>query len=117
MKAILPFVAAFAMGIAPCLAQAPAAPTFSLSPADVGKVVIFMYVGGKTWIEVTYGKEKEAEFAKLAADNLNKPISIMLDGKVVAERTLTSATVGHSIKIDMPTPDEAFATAKALLKR
>ena len=120
-------MAAALLAAVPCFAQTPAPPqipvpqvsastTFALAPADVGKVVLFMYEGGKTSLEVTFNKDKQAELAKLAADNANKPIGIMLDGKAFGERTFTGAT-GHSVKVDMATPEEAFAMAKALLKR
>jgi hypothetical protein len=53
----------------------------------------------------------------LATDNINKPIRIVLDGKSFGERSLKDANVGHSIKLDVASPEEAFTTAKALLKR
>ena len=117
MKSILLLVVALFITTAASFAQTPEPPTFALSAADVPKVVIFMYEGGKTWIEVTYNKEKQAEFAKLAVDNVNKPICIVLNGKPFGERTLKDASVGHSIKVDVASPEEAFATATALLRR
>ena len=110
-------VVALVIATAVSSAQTPETSTFALSPADVPKVVIFMYEGGKTWIEVTFNKEKQAEFAKLAADNVDKPIKIVLNGKPFGERTFKDANVGHSIKLDVASPEEAFATATALLKR
>ncbi|HEX4086914.1 MAG TPA: hypothetical protein VHY22_18510 [Chthoniobacteraceae bacterium] len=100
-----------------CFAQAPDEPDFALFPADVPKVVVLMYASGQTILEVTYTPGKQAELAALVASHLNKPIRIMLDGKIAAERTFSSATVGHSIKINEPSPEAAFAIAKDLLKR
>ncbi len=117
MKSVVLIVVGFVITTAASFAQAPELPTFALSPADVPKVVIFMYEGGKTWIEVTYNKEKQAEYSKLATENSNKPIRIVLNGKPFGERTLKDAGVGHSIKVDMASPEEAFATAQGLLKR
>lgn len=117
MKTIQSFIVLLSLGLLPCSAQLPDAATFSLLPADVPKVVVLMYVGGKTILEVTYTPQKQAEFGVIASKNVGKPINIMLDGKIVAQRTLTSATVGHSIKVDEPSPEAAFAIAKELLKR
>ena len=117
MRPFLLTLVAFVATAAGSFAQTPEPPTFALSSADVPKVVIFMYEGGKTWIEVTYSKEKQAEFSKLATENVNKPIRVVLNGKSFGDRTLKDANVGHSIKVDMPTPEEAFATARALLKK
>jgi hypothetical protein len=117
MKTIHSFLVLLSLGLLPCSAQQPNAATFSLLPADVPKVVILMFVGGKTTLEVTYTPQKQAEFAMIAARNVGKPINIVLDGKIVAQRTLTSPTVGHSIKVDEPSPEAAFAVARELLKR
>jgi preprotein translocase subunit SecD len=118
MKSMLSFLAVLLLVNSPSFAQeAKPAATFSLTSADVPKVVIFMYAGGKCWLEVTYNKDKQAEFAALATDNIGKSIAIMLNGKSFGERTLKDANVGHSIKVDAASPEEAFATAKALLKQ
>jgi hypothetical protein len=117
MKSIRSLIVLLSLGLLPCAAQQPDVATFSLLPADVPKVVLLMYVGGKTMLEVTYTPRKQAEFAMIASKNVGKPINIMLDGKIVAQRTLTSPTVGHSIKVDEPSPEAAFAVAKDLLKR
>jgi len=90
---------------------------FSLNPADVGKVVILMYKGPKitTLCEVTFDKEKQAQLAQLATQSSGKPITIMVNGKQVADTVFAPGKTGHSIKFPCASPDEALATAKILL--
>lgn len=90
---------------------------FSLNPVDVGKVVVLMYKGPKTstLCEVTFSKEKQAELAQLASQSGGKPITIVVNGKTVAQTTFEPGKTGHSIKFACATPEDAFATAKILL--
>lgn len=99
---------------ATALVQAAGAPVLSLMPADVHKIVIMMF-RDHTELEVTYAKEKQAEFAKVTAEGLPKKFEIVLNGKMVAERTITKPMTGHSLRVEMPSPEEAFAMAKALI--
>jgi len=94
-----------------------AAPTFTLDPADVSKAVVLMYKepGSTTLLEVTFGKEKQAELAALATSSGGKPVRIILNGKEVADPVLTPGGTGHSIKIPYASADEAYAVARILL--
>ncbi len=118
MKEFFALMAALALLAFSSLRADPAAPlVFSLNPADVGKVVVLMYKGPKitTLCEVTFSKEKQAELAQLATQSAGKPITILVNGKPVAQTVFAPGKTGHSIKFPCATPEEALATAKILL--
>lgn len=100
-----------------CRAESPDIPVFSLTAADVPKVVLLMFKQPPRFIlEVTYSKEKQAELASLTSADLPKKFKVMLDGKTVSERTATEPATGHSLKVEMASLDEAVAMAKALMQ-
>ncbi len=118
MKEIFALMAALVLFSFFSLRGDQAAPlVFSLNPADVGKVVILMYKGPKitTFCEVTFSKDKQAELAQLATQSGGKPVTIMVNGKQVAETVFAPGKTGHSIKFPCASPEEAMATAKILL--
>ncbi len=118
MNKILAILAALALFTLPSLhADNPAPLTFSLAPANVGKVVVLMYKGPPptTVCEVTFDKDKQAELAQLATQAAGKPVTIVINGKTVTTITFTPGKTGHSVKFPCATPEAAFATAKALL--
>jgi hypothetical protein len=88
---------------------------FSLSTGDVGKAVILMWENGHTVLEVTYSKEKQAEFAKIAEINMGQKATIILNGKAVSEITIDHVG-GHSLKVEQPSPEAALQLAKSLFK-
>ncbi len=100
----------------PAVPLAPAAnnPVLSLMPADVYKVVVMLF-RDHTRLQVAFAKPKQAEFAQIASANLMKKAEVILNGQRVAEITLTKPTLGHSLTVDMPSPDDAFAMATALI--
>jgi hypothetical protein len=99
---------------APVLTPVPGEPVFSLVPDDVAKVVISLF-REHTQLEVTFVKSKQEEFAKTAGENLQKKGEIILNGKRAGEMTITKPTLGHSIKVEMPSPAEAFTMAQQLI--
>jgi len=118
MKQIYPLAAAILLFTFSSLRGDPPAPlVFSLNPVNVGKVVILMYKGPKmtTLCEVTFDKDKQAELAQLATQSGGKPITIMVNGKQVAQTPFEPGKTGHSLKFPCATPEEALATAKILL--
>jgi hypothetical protein len=86
----------------------------SLMPADVFKVVVMLFKD-HTRLQVAFDKPKQAEFAQIASANLMKKAEVILNGRPVAELTLTKPTLGHSLTVDMPSPDDAFSMATALI--
>lgn len=97
-------------------ARAAEAPVFALTAADVPKVVVLLFKPDKAVLEITYSKEKQAELAALTAGGLPKQVIIALAGREIAERTMTAPATGHSLKIEVASPDEAFALARALFQ-
>jgi hypothetical protein len=90
------------------------APVFSLMPDDVAKVVITLSKD-QVELETTFIKPKQVEFAKTAAANLQKTGEIILNGKVLGQLTITKPTLGHSVKVWMASPSDAYAMARALI--
>jgi preprotein translocase subunit SecD len=123
----LPPVAAFLVLINSAFAQttAPAQTSetaaFSLSTGDISQVELFMGKAiGKPRLRIAYTPEKQAEFAKLAGENLQKRINIVLNGKVVSDILVTQPGTGKSIDVVMDSMDDAaenkaFEIAKALV--
>ena len=98
------------------LTQNAEAPIFSLVPADVFKTVITLSKD-KTELETSFVKPRQIEFAATAASNLQKQGEIVLNGQTVGELTITKPTLGHSVSVEMPAADAAFAMAKALMEQ
>ncbi len=117
MKAISLAMALTALACRIAPAADDAAPSFALDPVDISKAMVLMYKSPDvpTLLEVTFGKEKQAELAALAASSNGKPVRIILNGKEVSDPVLTPGGTGHSIKIPYASADEAYATARILL--
>lgn len=65
-------------------------------------------------IEVTLTKDGAKKLARLSADHANKPLAILVDGKVIAAPVIR-ANLGGTVRITGAfTPDEAVALAKAI---
>jgi len=88
-------------------------PVFNLNSEDILKLVIMVY-RDHTDLEVSFNSEKQAEFTKLVADNLQKKIRVSLNGKIAKELKLIKLVSGNSIKIEMPSQEEAFEMAMKL---
>ncbi len=88
---------------------------FSLSSdLHLSKVVVGI-ARGHTQLGVTFAHDKVEEYARVTRENIGKKLKIVLNGKVVAEMPITQPGWGHSVTVDMPSAEEAFAMAKSLL--
>jgi uncharacterized protein (TIGR03067 family) len=94
-------------------AQSPDASTFSLAPGDITEAVIGTTGGARLKVMLT--PAKSAELATLTKRNLNRPVKIVIDGKLRAEPFVRERMTGPSLEIFVRSPEEAVATIKALL--
>jgi preprotein translocase subunit SecD len=105
-------------GIFPAADDAPAAGdvVFSLSSDEgISKVIVALFKD-HTELDVTFpSHEKIEEYAKVTKDNIGKKLKVLLNGKLVQEDVIKAPGWGHVVKVQMPSPDEAFAMAKALI--
>ena len=94
---------------------------FTLSAGDVSNLELFMGKHiGQTMLRIAYTPEKQAEFTKIAGENLQKNVSVVLDGKEVSKILVTKEQMDSSLNVmmgptDEATENEAFAIAKALV--
>lgn len=104
------------LAILPVLASAREPADFRLDPADVPKVVVFLFKPDRAILEVTYSKEKQAELTALSTAKLRQPVVISIGDSFFFERTFTAPATGHSIKFDVPTQSEAQFLARILME-
>ncbi len=104
--------------IFPAADAAPAAGdvVFSLSSDEgISKVIVALFKD-HTELDVTFpSHEKIDEYAKVTKDNIGKKLKVLLNGKLVQEDVIKARGWGHVVKVQMPSPDEAFEMAKALI--
>jgi preprotein translocase subunit SecD len=102
-------------------AQSSGPAAFVLSTGDVSQVELFMGKAmGKPRLRITYSPEKQAEFSKIAGENLEKKVNIVLNGRIVSDMLVTQSGMGKSLDVflgamDEATENEAFEIARALV--
>ena len=104
------------LGLLPHLASARPPADFRLDAADVPKVVVFLFKPDRAILEVTYSKEKQAEFLALTTAKLRQPVVISIGDSFFVERTFTTPASGHALKFDIPTHSEALFLARILME-
>jgi preprotein translocase subunit SecD len=89
---------------------------FSLSSdQNIPKVVVAVFRDHNE-LDVTFpSHDKIKEYAEITKDNIGKELRIILNGRVVKEETIRAPGWGHVVKVEMPSPGEAFEMAKALI--
>ena len=87
---------------------------FAITTADVSGVAVMIYKS-RTNLHIDYSKEKQAEFSKIAAGNVGKNVTITLNGKAASVQPITKPAWGQAVNVVMPSPEEAFEMAKALV--
>jgi cobalamin-dependent methionine synthase I len=90
--------------------------SFSLSSDEnIGKVVVAISRDHNE-LDVTFpSHDKIKEYAEITKDNIGKQLEIILNGRVVKSETIKAPGWGHVVKVEMPSPAEAFSMAKAMI--